>query len=991
MEDAGVDAPDRYSTGAVFADVDGDGRLDLFVTALGGPNALYRNLGEGSFEEVTRSAGLESAMGSTSATFADIDGDGDLDLYVANYKVESAADVLRPYERPDMGLIVQGPAGTEVAEPYRQHFRVETRDGREVVAEQADPDRLYLNDGSGRFTPVPWTDGVFTDWRGNVLERDVDDFGLAAAFADVDSDRDPDLYVANDFDDPDRLWINDGGGRFRAAGPFALRTTSHASMAVDFADVNRDGHVDFFVADMLSADLGRRLAQIPLHASLDKPIGMLEARPQVGRNTLFLGRGDGTWTQVAELAGVDASEWSWGSAFGDIDLDGFEDLLVANGHGRDMRDGDAQERIEALRGSITWAEAKGLFPDLPTENRAFRNRGDLTFEEVGEEWGFADGPDVSHGLAMGDLDLDGDLDVVINRLGAPAAILRNDSDKPRVAIRLVGLPPNTAAVGARVRLLGGAVPRQEREIRSGGLYLSGSDGVASFATGSGTDMVVEVLWPGAGMSTLPVEAGMEYEIMQPSRGDAVPDTATEAGPRSVGNDPVTPLFEDLSELLGGHVHADSVFAGSARQPLVPFDLSRLGPGVTWMDMDADGDPDLYVSAGRGSRPVLLRNDVSGFSAVILAEDAPLDQTVVLPEWGGSAISLLVGQSSFEALSPDEALSVPGVVRIALDGVGVTEAGEVGAAAAWPAVASPGEPVAEGHLSAVGPLAQADVDGDGDLDLFVGGRTVPAYYPLAATSRLFRREHGQLIEPVRGGTDDFVDMGMVSGAVFTDLDDDGAPDLALAVEWGAPRILMNDGGRFVDATASWGVDSLVGLWKGIGAGDLDGDGRMDLVLTNHGLNTRLRASAERPLWVLHGDSDRNGSWDVVLAQSRRQRGPLYPLDRLERLRAAMPATATRVSGFAAYADATLEAALGPAVESMFRSAASTLAHVVLLNRGDRFGVMELDVEAQLAPAHGVAVSDLDGDGYEDIVMVSEPLRDAWLRTPVRLGARARHVG
>ena len=726
-------------------------------------------------------------------------------------------------------------------------------------------------------------------------------------------------------------------------------------MAVDFADVNRDGHMDFFVADMLSQDPARRLAQIPLHAALDKPIGGWRTRHQVGRNTLFLGRGDGTWTQAAELAGVDASEWSWGSAFGDIDLDGFEDLLVANGHGRDMRDGDAQQRIEALRGGITWADAKALFPNLPTENRAFRNRGDLTFEDVSEQWAFADGPDVSHGLALGDLDADGDLDVVVNRLGMPVAVLRNDAGEPRIAVRLVGSPPNTAAVGARVRLLGGAVAKQEREVRSGGLYLSGSDGVVSFAAGASSEMALEVSWPGSGVSVVAVEVGREYEIMETG---ALPGDATITGTGSAKADPGAQLFEDASELLGGQAHADVAYAGTARQPLVPFDLSRLGPGVTWADTDADGDPDLYVSTGRSGRPTLLRNDGLGFSAVVLAPDAPLDQTAALPEWSGGGTSLLVGQSSFEATSPDEARSAVGVVRIALPSGG-PQAGEQ-ATDDSPAVAG-------GGLSAVGPLAQADVDGDGDLDLFVGGRTVPAYYPLAATSRLFRREGGRLVEPAQGGPDHFADIGMVSGAVFTDLDDDGDPDLVLAVEWGAPLVLVNRGGSLVDATASWGVDTLVGLWKGVAAGDVDGDGDMDAVLTNHGLNTRLRASVARPLWVVHGDADRNGSWDVVLGQARRPGGPLHPIDRLERLWAGMPAISNRMSGFAEYSGATLDEVLGPGVESMFRTAAATLAHVVLLNHRGHFEVVELDVEAQLAPAHGVAVSDLDGDGYEDLVI------------------------
>ena len=993
-ERMGVAVEEHYSTGAVFADVDGDFRLDLFVTVFGGPNQLFMNRAEGGFEPASES-GLASELASTSATLADIDFDGDLDLYVANYKVESAADVLRPYEEAGLELLAEGADGIRVAEPYRDHFRVEMKRGIPVAVEQAEPDRLYLNSGKGTFTPVSWTDGRFLGHDGAPLGRPLDDFGLAAAFADVDSDGDPDLYVANDFDDPDQLWLNDGRGRFRGVGPFALRSTSHASMAVDFADVDRDGNVDFFVADMLSSDPARRLAQMPLHAPLTKPIGAGAERPQAGRNTLFLGRGDATWAQAADMAGLEASEWSWGSVFADVDLDGFEDLLVVNGHGRDMRDGDVFERIGGLRGSITWSEAKGFYPVLPTRNVIFRNRGNLDFEEVGVEWGFGDEADISHGIALGDLDGDGDLDTVVNRLGYPALLLRNDAVAPRIAVRLVGSAPNTAAIGAKVRLsVGDALP-QEKEVRAGGLYLSASETLVSLAAqpagmgDAGLELVVE--WPGGGTRELSVAAGREYEIHQgavdsgevPVEGlaESRPLASDSLGVPAKGSGSSTPrpsgggmgaragssseasassIFRDVSELLaGGHTHIDTEFEGVIRQPLLPWDLSRLGPGITWFDGDDDGDPDLYVPGGRGGRGVWLENGADGFSALPTPELA-FDRTQALPEWNraggaGGRTALLVGQSSFEAPSPNEARALPSVVRLAAPG-------------AAPETAVPGD------ISAAGPLAQADVDGDGDLDLFVGGRTVPAFYPLSATSRLLLRAGNALVEPRGAGVPDganarapgsFVDLAMVSGAVFTDLDDDGDPDLVLAAAWSAPKILLNDAGGFTDASSDWGVAALTGLWKGVTAGDLDGDGRMDLVLTNHGLNTELSASQDRPLWLVHGDLDRNGAWDLILARSRESGGALYPLERLERLRASVPAVAGRAGGFRAYASTPLEALMRGA--ETYHLPVTTLAHTLLLNRGDRFETRSLPLAAQLSPAHHAGIADLDGDGFEDVLI------------------------
>lgn len=940
-ESAGVGAAGRFSTGAAFADVDGDGRLDLFVTALGGPNALFRNRGDGSFEDVTEAAGLSSALGSTSAAFADVDGDGDLDLYVANYKVESAADVLRPYEQASLDLVVELDGERRIAEEFQQHFRLEMRDGAEVAAEQADPDRLYLNDGTGHFDPVSWTGGRFLDADGVRLTRDVDDFGLAVRFYDVDGDGDVDLYVCNDFDDPDYLWLNDGSGTFRLAHPFALRTQSHASMAVDFSDVNRDGHVDFFVADMLSSEAGRRLAQVPLHAALSKPPGRIADRPQVGRNTLFLGRGDGTWAQIAEMAGVDGSEWTWGSLFLDVDLDGFEDLLLANGHGRDMRDGDALERITRLRGSVTWNEAKSLYPELPTRNRAFRNRGDLTFEDVGDSWGFSDEPDISHGIATGDLDGDGDLDVVLNRLNMPALLLRNDAPGARVAVRLIGDAPNTQAIGARVRLLGGGgtgmpVPFQDKQITAGGLYLSGSETLVTFAAGASEgEMRLEVIWPRGGVTLISVAANRLYEVRE-SSAQRVREVAEPPPPDAI--------FEDVSNMLD-HEHREMPFADFGRQPLLPYELSRLGPGVTWADVDGDGDPDLIVAAARGSRSSVLRNDGGRFT-LVPGRTAEHDQTTVLPSWRAGEISLLVGRTSFDAETAEEARSLEGVVRVAWRGGSESEA------------------VAEPLLSSVGPLAQADVDGDGDLDLFVGGRTVPAFYPLPATSRLLINEGGVYRDTEQAG---FKDIGLVSGAVFTDIDNDGDPDLALAVEWGPIRVFLNQDGTFTDVTEQWGLASLTGLWRGITAGDLDGDGRMDLVATNEGLNSRLVTSPDRTLTVVHGDIDQNGTWEVLLARSRVPGGPLYPLVRYEQMRSAVPSLRSRIGSFGSYAESTLAGVIGTDVSSFFLLRAETLEHTVLLNRGGRFDARPLPVEAQIAPAHHVGVADIDGDGNEDVVI------------------------
>jgi hypothetical protein len=307
---------------------------------------------------------------------------------------------------------------------------------------------------------------------------------------------------------------------------------------------------------------------------------------------------------------------------------------------------------------------------------------------------------------------------------------------------------------------------------------------------------------------------------------------------------------------------------------------------------------------------------------------------------------LVGRTSFDAETAEGARSLEGVVRVAWRGGSESEA------------------VAEPLLSSVGPLAQADVDGDGDLDLFVGGRTVPAFYPLPATSRLLINEEGVYRDTGQTG---FEDLGLVSGAVFTDIDNDGDPDLALAVEWGPIRVFLNQDGTFTDVTEQWGLASLTGLWRGITAGDLDGDGRMDLVATNEGLNSRLVTSPDRTLTVVHGDIDQNGTWEVLLARARVPGGPLYPLVRYEQMRSAVPSLRSRIGSFGSYAESTLAGVIGTDVSSFFLLRAETLEHTVLLNRGGRFDARPLPVEAQIAPAHHVGVADIDGDGNEDVVI------------------------
>ncbi|MFV1987496.1 MAG: CRTAC1 family protein, partial [Gemmatimonadota bacterium] len=513
--EAGLGDAGRFSTGAVFADVDGDGDPDLITTALGGGTRVFLNDGEGRFAPGTDLGGdLGRETGAMTAALSDIDGDGDLDLYVTNYKARSVLDLFEPEERAFARTVRETETGFEIAPEFADHYELLWRGSEVRRLELGEPDELYLNDGHGGFTRVDPADGAFRDHEGSVLETLPRDWGLAARFGDLDGDGDPDLFVANDLHTPDRVWLNDGSGSFRAMDPAKIRTTSASTMAVDFSDVDRDGSIDVFTVDMLSRSSRLRKTQDPV-ARVERGLpGEETVTQQVARNALLVRRPDGTYPDIGRYAGVEASDWSWSALFVDVDLDGYEDILISNGHVLDLMDADTQLRLrQAMIGD--WSETSLFYDRLPLLNVAFRNRGDLTFEEVGSEWGFGEAPDVSHGTALGDLDGDGDLDVVVNRLDAPALVLRNDAVAPRLAVRLRGAGSNTAGVGATIVVRASGLPAQTKEIAAGGTYLSGSEALATFAMASAPDAVIEVRWRDGNVSVVrDVRPDRLYEVRE---------------------------------------------------------------------------------------------------------------------------------------------------------------------------------------------------------------------------------------------------------------------------------------------------------------------------------------------------------------------------------------------------------------------------------------------------------------------------------------------
>ncbi len=940
----------NWASGCTMVDVDNDGDLDLAVCGYDVPNRLFLNDGTGKFRDVAVAAGVAHQGAGIILTWADFDRDGDADAYLVTgraYDAEqlSPADVerLRDIEK----RLTKHPVTGElmVPEELREKYAVVMRMGAPTLVKSGALDRLYRNDGPG-------PDGVPV-FKEITAAAGLTDYGrgLAAQWWDYDGDGFPDLYVANDFYGPDRLWRNNGDGTFTDRAPALLRHTPWFSMGCDSGDLNNDGLIDFMASDMAGSSHYKDKMGM---GSMDKNGWFLEmgAPRQYMRNAVYLNSGRGLpFMQCAHQLGVAATDWTWAVKFADMDCDGWLDIFVTNGMTGDYLNSDLVAANPA-GGVVRNA------PPKPDRNMAFRNRGggqgaawSFAFENSSKAWGL-DRESISFGAAWGDLDGDGDPDLVVNNFDGPCTVYENTTsvgEAGRLVVRLRGVKSNRTGLGAKVSLTAGGVT-QTREMAAARGFFSSDEPVAFFGLGKSRAERLEVRWPSGTVQTV-TEFPPGPVLTLTESGEAAPAAALPPALFKAGAGP------DL-------LHEESAFDDFALQPLLPNRLSRGGPGHAWADVDGDGDFDLFQGGADGSPGRLAFNegpDKNGLPRFAVRSLAPFEADASAEDMGVLFLDV-------DGDGDDDLYVVSGGVeagdetsryqdRLYLnDGKGsFTKA----AAGTLPAGQDSGSVV-----------CAADFDRDGDLDLFIGGRVIPGKYPTSPGSRLLRNEGGIFRDVTAEVGPELMKTSLVTAALWADLDNDSWPDLAIASEWGIIQVFLNNKGRLTPVVT--GGEPYTGWWNSLAAADLDADGKLDLIAGNFGLNTKYHPSPGHPASIYFGDFDDSGQAQVVEAKTLAD-GTLLPIRGKSCSQAAMPILAARFPKFHDFASSNLkqiytEQKLAGALKldavslesAIFWNGTTGPGKVPLLHQ-------PLPPVAQIAPVFGIALIDYDGDGDRDLVL------------------------
>ncbi len=960
-------------TGVAIGDYDGDGRPDVFVVAKTGPCRLFRNLGGWKFEDVTLRAGLEDAFGgigkwNEGATFVDVNNDGRLDIYLCRMGA------------PNLLFINQGD-GTfqEMAHAYgldvedacvMASFCDYDRDGWLDVYIQTnllDPvqhpggqrDYLFHNNRDGTFTNVTDHAGIRGETQGH-----------SATWWDYDNDGWPDLYVANDFGTPDQLYHNNRDGTFTDVVNHVVPHMPFSSMGSDLGDVNNDGLIDFLAADMAATTHEKdQRGMADTRAQLKDPPAGSDQAPQYQRSALFLNTNTGRCLEAAILAGVHATDWTWSPRFEDLDNDGRLDLFVTNGMNREQTNADLLARAFADGTPMGYVRAMRNSPVLAEAHRAYRNRGDLRFEDVSAAWGLNQ-VGVGFGAALGDLDGDGDLDIVYANYQQAVTVLRNDCQSGhRVIVALHGTQSNRFGVGALVRLES-AFGIQVRQLWLARGYKSSSDPTVHFGLGEDTRVDrLSVLWPsGAAQTFTNLAVDQRYLVTEPPAlpvgrslgegGSGVEGAASGAAP-AIMSRPEPGQFEDVTGAFGLALSSrEEVLAETDLQRLLPHRLNRRGPAIAVGAVGDDGRDGVVIGGTTVDPLRILRYGTAGkytLAAGPTAGPAPVDDgPVLLFDAEGTGRNDLLATRGGNVVPYGAPEYEPRLYRR-------SEGGEFAPA---PSGVLPALPVNAGAVAA------ADFNRDGRLDLFVGGRVRTGEYPLAPRSVLLMNRDGRFDDVTDSMAPGLREVGMVTSALWSDVDGDGWPDLLLTLEWGQVKYFHNEQGRhFEDWTAKAGFASAgTGWWTSIAAADFNGDGQPDYVVGNVGLNTQYHANPAHPAVLYYGEFEGSAKPQIVEAYYEDDR--LYPWRTRRDLGAAIPSVLKRYPRNDDYARATLPEILGEErLAAAFRVAATELRSGVFLSQpGGTFRFEPLPRLAQIAPLQGMVAGDFDGDSHADIYAV-----------------------